>query len=381
MLWWDFDCSRYFFYFATMKSYDYLIVGAGFFGAVFARLAADKGKKVLIIDKRTHIGGNCYTEKHNGINVHKYGAHIFHTSNKDVWEFVNRFAQFNRYTHQITANYRGELYNLPFNMNTFCKLWKIRTPEEAINKINEQKFSGEPKNLEEQALSLVGKDIYEKLIKHYTEKQWNKKAAELPAFIINRIPLRFTFDNCYYNDSYQGIPVGGYTSLFENMLSGIEVRLNVDYLKNRKELDSLADNIIFTGSIDNFFDHRFGALEYRSLRFETETLECENFQGCAVMNYTDSETKFTRIIEHKHFEYISGSTVITREYPADWKIGDEAYYPINDSKNNDLYNKYFELSKTLNNVIFGGRLGMYKYYDMDDVIEQALKNESSAHFL
>lgn len=357
-----------------MRQYDYLIVGAGFFGSTFARLAHDKGKKVLVIDKRKHIGGNCYTECVEGINVHKYGAHIFHTSSREVWEFVNRFAQFNRYTHQITANYHGELYNLPFNMNTFCQLWKIKTPEEAINKINEQKFTGEPKNLEEQALSLVGKDIYEKLIKSYTEKQWNKKATELPAFIIKRVPLRFTFDNCYYNDSYQGIPIGGYASLFENILKGLEVRLNVDYLKNRKELDSLANNIIFTGSIDEFFDYRFGALEYRSLRFETEVLKCENFQGCAVLNYTDSETPFTRIIEHKHFEETnSAKTVITREYPADWKVGDEAYYPINDSKNEDLHKKYSELAKTLDNVTFGGRLGMYKYYDMDDVIDESLK--------
>ncbi|MDR1812323.1 MAG: UDP-galactopyranose mutase [Candidatus Fibromonas sp.] len=363
-----------------MKSYDYLIVGAGFFGAVFARQAKDKGKRVLIMDRRKHIGGNCYTENISGINVHKYGAHIFHTSNRDVWEFANRFAEFNRYTHQITANYRGEFYNLPFNMNTFCQLWKIKTPAEAMNKINEQRFNGEPKNLEEQALSLVGKDIYEKLIRDYTEKQWGKKATELPAFIIKRIPLRFTFDNCYYNDSYQGIPVGGYTALFENMLKGIEIRLDIDYLKNRGELDSLADNIIFTGSIDEFFDYRFGTLEYRSLRFETEIPECENFQGCAVMNYTDSETKFTRIIEHKHFEQTeSAKTVITREYPANWKIGDEAYYPVNDSKNNDLYRKYSELAKTLGNIAFGGRLGMYKYYDMDDTIEQALKLAEQYH--
>ncbi len=354
--------------------YDYLIVGAGFFGAVFARKAKDNGKKVLVIDKREHIGGNCYTENISGINVHKYGAHIFHTSNKYVWEFVNRFAEFNRYTHQITANYHGEFYNLPFNMNTFCQLWKIKTPAEAMDKINEQKFNGEPKNLEEQALSLVGKDIYRKLIKDYTEKQWGKKATELPAFIIKRIPLRFTFDNGYYNDSYQGIPIHGYTALFGNMLKDIEVRLNIDYLKNRGELDSLADNIIFTGSIDEFFDYRFGALEYRSLQFETEILECDNFQGCAVMNYTDSETAFTRIIEHKHFEQTeSAKTVITREYPANWKIGDEAYYPVNDLKNNNLYQKYSELAKTLGNITFGGRLGMYKYYDMDDTVEQALK--------
>ncbi len=356
-----------------MKSYDYLIVGTGFFGAVFARSAKDKGKEVLVIDKRNHIGGNCYTENINEINVHKYGAHIFHTSNKNVWEFVNRFAEFNRYTHQITANYRGEFYSLPFNMNTFYQLWKIKTPAEAMDKINEQKFNDEPKNLEEQALNLVGKDIYEKLIKDYTEKQWGKKATELPAFIIKRIPLRFTFDNCYYNDSYQGIPIGGYTALFENMLKGIEVRLNVDYLKNREEFNSLANNIIFTGSIDEFFDYRFGALEYRNLRFETEILECENFQGCAVMNYTDSETAFTRIIEHKHFEQTQSSkTAITREYPTDWEIGDEAYYPVNDLKNNDLYQKYSELAKTLGNIAFGGRLGMYKYYDMDDTVEQAL---------
>jgi len=356
-----------------MKAYDYLVVGAGFFGAVFARLAKDKGKRILVIDKRDNTGGNCYTENIGEINVHKYGAHIFHTSNKNVWEFVNRFAEFNRYTHQITANYRGELYNLPFNMNTFCQLWKVRTPAEAMNKINEQRFYGEPKNLEEQALSLVGRDIYEKLIKDYTEKQWGKKAIELPAFIIKRVPLRFTFDNCYYNDLYQGIPIGGYTALFENILKGVEVRLNVDYLKNRGELDSLADNIIFTGSIDEFFDYRFGALEYRSLRLETEILECENFQGCAVMNYTDSETAFTRIIEHKHFEQTpSAKTVITREYPASWEIGGEAYYPINDSKNNDLYRRYSELAKTPGNLAFGGRLGMYRYYDMDDTVEQAL---------
>jgi len=357
-----------------VKPYDYLIVGAGFFGITFARQAKDKGKNVLIVDRRKHIGGNCHTENISGINVHKYGAHIFHASSKDVWKFINRFAEFNRYTHQITANYCGELYNLPFNMNTFYQLWKAKTPAEAADKIKEQKFNGEPRNLEEQALSLAGKDIYEKLIKNYTEKQWGKKATELPAFIIKRIPLRFTFDNCYYNDSYQGIPAGGYAALFENMLKGIEVRLNVDYLKNRAEFDSLADKVIFTGSIDEYFDYRFGALEYRSLRFETETFECENFQGCAVMNYTDSETAFTRIIEHKHFEQAeTAKTVITREYPAGWKIGDEAYYPINDKKNDDLYKKYSELGKTQSNIIFGGRLGMYKYYDMDDVIELSLK--------
>jgi len=357
-----------------VKPYDYLVVGAGFFGAVFARRAKDRGKNVLVVDRRKHIGGNCHTESIGGINVHKYGAHIFHASSGDVWEFANRFTKFNRYTHQITANYRGELYNLPFNMNTFYQLWKVKTPAEAANKINEQKFSGEPKNLEEQALGLVGKDIYEKLIKGYTEKQWGRKAIELPSFIIKRIPLRFTFDNCYYNDLYQGIPVGGYTALFENMLKGVEVRLGVNYLKNRVELDSLANRVIFTGSIDEFFDYRLGALEYRGLRLETETLECENFQGCAVMNYTDSETAFTRIIEHKHFEQAeSAETVITREYPADWKIGSEAYYPINDFKNDDLYKKYSELGKTQSNVIFGGRLGMYRYYDMDDVIELSLK--------
>ena len=356
-----------------MKSYDYLVVGAGFFGAVFARLAKEKGKKILVIDRRKHICGNCYTKSVDGINVHEYGAHIFHTSNKSVWEFVNRFAEFNGYIHQVTANYHGECYSLPFNMNTFYQLWKIKNPAEAINKIKEQQFNGEPRNLEEQALSLVGRDIYEKLIKSYTEKQWGKKAAELPAFIIKRVPLRFTFDNCYYDDSYQGIPVGGYTALFENMLRGIEVRLDVDYLQNRSELDSLADNIIFTGSIDEFFDYRFGTLEYRSLRFETEILECENFQGCAVMNYTDAETAFTRIIEHKHFERAkSARTVITKEYPADWKIGEEAYYPVNDSKNNDLYKKYSELAKSLSNVVFGGRLGMYKYFDMDDCVEMAM---------
>jgi len=356
-----------------MKFYDYLVVGAGFFGAVFANLAKDKGKRVLVLDKRNHIGGNCYTENINGINTHKYGAHIFHTSNKKVWDFVNRFADFNGYIHQITANYLGEFYNLPFNMNTFYQLWKTKTPLEAMSKINEQKFKGEPQNLEEQALNLVGQDIYEKLIKGYTEKQWGRRATELPSFIIQRVPLRFTFDNCYYNDIYQGIPTGGYTKLFENMLKGIEVRLNTDYIKNREELNSLAENIIFTGSIDEFFDYRFGALEYRSLRFETEILECENFQGCSVMNYTDWETPFTRIIEHKHFEQAKSSkTIITREYPASWKIGEEAYYPVNDSKNDALYKKYSELAKTAGNIIFGGRLGMYKYYDMDDCIEAAM---------
>jgi UDP-galactopyranose mutase len=356
-----------------VKHYDYLIVGAGFFGAVFANLAKDKGKKVLVVDKRNHIGGNCYTENINGINTHKYGAHIFHTSNKKVWEYINRFADFNGYIHQVTANHLGKFYNLPFNMNTFYQLWKTKNPLEAMNKINEQKFKGEPQNLEEQALSIVGRDIYEKLIKGYTEKQWGKHATELPPFIIQRVPLRFTFDNCYYNDIYQGIPTLGYAKLFENMLKGIEVRLNTDYLKNREELNSLASSIIFTGSIDEFFDYRFGALEYRSLYFETELLECENFQGCAVMNYTDLETPFTRIIEHKHFEQAKSSkTVITREYPASWKIGDEAYYPVNDSNNNDLYKKYLELAKTLGNIAFGGRLGMYKYYDMDDCIEAAM---------
>jgi len=356
-----------------MKLYDYLVVGSGFFGAVFANLAKNKDKKVLVVDKRNHIGGNCYTENISGINTHKYGAHIFHTSNKTVWEFVNRFADFNGYIHQITANYLGEFYNLPFNMNTFYQLWKTKTPQEAMNKINEQKFRGEVQNLEEQALNLVGRDIYEKLIKGYTEKQWGRRASELPSFIIQRVPLRFTFDNGYYNDVFQGIPKDGYTKLFENMLKGIEVRLNTDYIKNREELNSLASNIIFTGSIDEFFDYRFGALEYRSLRFETEISDCENFQGCAVMNYTDSETPFTRIIEHKHFEGAKSSkTVITREYPASWKIGEEAYYPINDSKNEALHKKYLELAKTDGNIIFGGRLGMYKYYDMDDCIEAAM---------
>jgi len=353
-----------------MKHYDYLVVGAGFFGAVFANLAKNKDKKVLVIDKRSHIGGNSYTENICGINTHKYGAHIFHTSNKGIWEFVNRFADFNGYIHQITANYLGEFYSLPFNMNTFYQLWKTKTPLEAMNKINKQKYKGEVHNLEEQALNLVGKDIYKKLIKGYTEKQWGRPATELPSFIIQRVPLRFTFDNCYYSDAYQGIPIGGYTRLFENMLKGIEVRLNTDYIKNREELNSLADTIIFTGSIDEFFDYRFGALEYRSLRFETEILDCENFQGCAVINYTDKKTPFTRIIEHKHFEWTkSPKTIITREYPT---IGDEAYYPINDAKNDSLYKKYLELAKTAGNIIFGGRLGMYKYYDMDDCVEAAM---------
>ena len=372
--------------------YDYLVVGAGFFGAAFARFAKDADKKVLVIDKRNHIGGNCYTENIDGINVHKYGAHIFHTNKKKVWNFVNKFADFNGYVHQVMANCNGEIFNLPFNMNTFYQLWKTRTPQEAEDKIEEQRFKGEPKNLEEQALSFVGKDIYEKFIKSYTEKQWGKKATELPAFIIKRVPLRFTFDNCYYDDPYQGIPVGGYTKFFENMLKDIEVRLNVDYSKDREELNSLAEKIIFTGSIDEFFDYKQGTLEYRSLRFETQTIDYENFQGCSVMNYADSEVPFTRVIEHKHFEWNGGignensrgkarlapttnskCSVITKEFPANWKIGDEAYYPINDEKNNRLHEKYLELAKGLGNVKFGGRLGMYKYYDMDDTILAAME--------
>ena len=362
-----------------MSNYDYLIVGAGLYGSVFARLATDSGKKCLVIDKRDTVAGNIYTEDIGGINVHKYGAHIFHTSNKEVWEFVNKFAEFNRYTNSPIANYKGEIYSMPFNMYTFNKMWGVVTPEEARKKIDEQMANcrvDEPKNLEEQAMNLIGKDIYEKLVKGYTEKQWGRKATELPGFIIKRLPVRLTYDNNYFNDTYQGIPIGGYTKMIENMLDGIDVRLGVDFLKNREELSSLADKIVYTGMIDEYYDYCFGELEYRSLRFETEAIpDVDNYQGNAVVNYTDAETPYTRIIEHKHFEFNTcKGTVISREYPATWKKGDEPYYPMNNDRNNELYQKYAKKAEEDKNVIFGGRLGKYKYYDMDDTVEVAMND-------
>ena len=366
-----------------MKKYDYLIVGSGLFGAIFAYEMNKKGKKCLVIDKRDHIGGNIYTKEVEGINVHQYGAHIFHTSNKEVWDYVNQFAEFNRYTNSPVAVYKDELYNLPFNMNTFSKMWGVVTPKQAMDKINEQIKEAnitEPKNLEEQAISLIGKDIYEKLVKGYTEKQWGRKATELPSFIIKRLPVRLTYDNNYFNDKYQGIPDGGYTQIIEKMLDGIEVQLNTDFFENREELTNSAEKILFTGMIDQYFDHCYGYLEYRSLRFETEILDEENYQGNAVVNYTEIEIPYTRIIEHKHFELMCQDpakavpkTVITREYPNDWKPGDEPYYPMNDDKNNELFAKYKELAEKEGNVIFGGRLGMYKYFDMHNVVAEALK--------
>lgn len=365
-----------------MKKYDYLIVGAGLFGSIFAYEANKRGKTCLVIDKRNHIAGNIYCEKVEGINVHKYGAHIFHTSNREVWEYVNKFAEFNRYTNSPVANYKGEMYNLPFNMNTFYQLWKVKTPKEAMDKIAEQvKESNitEPRNLEEQAIKLVGNDIYEKLIKGYTEKQWGKKATELPSFIIKRLPVRLTYDNNYFNDTYQGIPIGGYNKIIENMLKGIEVKLNTDYFNNREELDKIADKVVFTGMIDEFYNYKFGTLEYRSLKFEHEILDEENHQGNAVINYTEYEIPYTRVIEHKHFEGgKQPKTVVTKEYSTTWSKGDEPYYPINNDENNNIYEQYKELSDKESNVIFGGRLAQYKYYDMHNVIEQALeavKNE------
>lgn len=360
-----------------MKKYDYLIVGAGLFGATFAFEMTKKGKKCLVIDRRDHIGGNIYCENINGINVHKYGAHIFHTSDKEIWNYVNSFVDFNNYVNSPIANYKGEIYNLPFNMNTFSKLWNISKPEEAKNIINKQKqeLNGiEPSNLEEQAISLVGRDIYEKLIKEYTEKQWGRDCKDLPSFIIKRLPVRFTYNNNYFNDRYQGIPIGGYNVIIEKMLENCDVELNIDYLKNKEKYIELADKILYTGMIDEYFDYKLGNLEYRSLKFETELLEnVENYQGNAVVNYTSHNEKYTRIIEHKHFEFgEQKDTVITKEYPVDWKIGDEAYYPVNDEKNMNLFEQYKELAKEENNVIFGGRLGHYKYYDMDKVIMAAL---------
>ena len=363
--------------------YDYLVVGAGLYGAVFAHEAKAAGKTVLVIDKRPNIGGNVYTEAVEGIQVHKYGAHIFHTNNKKVWDYVNRFAVFNRFTNSPVANYKGELYSLPFNMYTFNKMWGVVTPQEAAARIEEQRRAAgitEPHNLEEQAISLVGHDIYEKLIKGYTEKQWGRPCKELPAFIIKRLPVRLTFDNNYFNALFQGIPVGGYTRMVENMLEGIEVRLNVDYFKEKAALASMAEKVVYTGPVDAYFDYRLGALEYRSVRFETEVLDMPNFQGNAAVNYTDAETPWTRIIEHKWFEFGRDAegqelpkTVISREYSSEWKQGDEPYYPVNDEKNGKLYAAYRELAIQEENTIFGGRLGEYKYYDMDQVIAAALE--------
>ena len=357
--------------------YDYLVVGAGLYGAVFAHEAKAKGKSVLVIDKRDHIAGNVYTEEIEGINVHKYGAHIFHTNNKKVWEYITQFAEFNRFTNSPVANYKGELYSLPFNMYTFNKMWGVVTPQEAAEKIEEQKRAAgitEPKNLEEQAISLVGTDIYEKLVKGYTEKQWGRSCKELPAFIIKRLPVRLTFDNNYFNALYQGIPMGGYTKMVENLLDGIEVRLSEDYLEKKAEYDALAERIVYTGAIDAYFDYQLGALEYRSVRFENEVLDMPNFQGNAAVNYTDAETPWTRIIEHKWFEFgDQPKTVISREYSSEWKLGDEPYYPVNDEKNGNLYAEYKKLADAESNVIFGGRLGEYKYYDMDAVIAAALE--------
>lgn len=361
--------------------YDYLIVGSGLYGAIFAHEAKAKGKSVLVVDKRPNIAGNVYTEKQEGINVHMYGAHIFHTNDKRVWNYITQFAEFNRFTNSPVANYKGELYSMPFNMYTFNKMWGVVTPEEAAAKIEEQKkeITGEPKNLEEQAISLVGRDIYEKLVKGYTEKQWGRDCKELPAFIIKRLPVRLTFDNNYFNALYQGIPIGGYTKMVENLLDGIEVRLNTDYLEHKAELDALADKVVYTGPIDAYFGFKLGTLEYRSVRFENETLDIPNFQGNASVNYTDRETPWTRIIEHKWFEFGKDEdgndlpkTIISREYSSEWKAGDEPYYPVNDEKNGQLYAKYKELADKETGVIFGGRLGEYKYYDMDTTIASVL---------
>lgn len=355
--------------------YDYLVVGSGLFGAVFAHEARKNGKSVLMLERRNHVGGNIYCEELDGINIHKYGAHIFHTSYKEVWEYVNQFVEFNNYVNSPVANYKGELYNLPFNMNTFTKLWGVVTPQEAANRIAQQRtvIQGTPQNLEEQAISLVGTDIYTKLIKGYTEKQWGCSCTELPAFIIKRLPVRYTFDNNYFNDKYQGIPIGGYNKLIDALLEGIEVRLGIDYNDNPAKYSKLATKVVYTGPIDAYFAYSLGRLEYRGLRFETERLEEFNHQGVAVMNYTQREIPYTRIIEHKHFEFgTQPVTYITKEYPADWHPGEEAYYPVNNDKNQQLYEKYAALAKQESNVIFGGRLAEYKYYDMDDVIKSAL---------
>ena len=371
-----------------MAEYDFLIVGAGLYGCVFAHELKKLGKKCLVIDKRAHLGGNVYCEETEGINVHKYGAHIFHTSNKKVWNYVNDIVEFNRYTNSPVARYKDELYNLPFNMNTFAQMWGVKTPDEAQKKLDEQKADAlasmkaagvsEPRNLEEQALTLIGKDIYEKLIKGYTEKQWGRKCTELPAFIIKRLPVRMVFDNNYFNDTYQGIPMGGYNKLIEGLLEGVETRTGVDYFANKAEFDSMADKIVFTGKIDEYFGYEYGNLQYRTVRFETEVLDTPNYQGNAVVNYTEREVPYTRVIEHKHFEmfgqdvYNNPKTVISKEYSTEWKPGMEPYYPVNDKQNTELYAKYKELADKEQNVIFGGRLAEYKYYDMDDVIEAAL---------
>ncbi len=356
--------------------YDYLVVGAGLFGSIFAHEATKRGKKCLVIDKRDHIAGNIHIENVDGINVHKYGAHIFHTSDEEVWKYINNFCEFNNFVNSPIANYKGEIYNLPFNMNTFNKMWGVITPKEAMEKIEEQKAAyktDSPKNLEEQAINLVGKDIYEKLIKGYTEKQWGRSCTELPAFIIKRLPLRFTYDNNYFNDKYQGIPIGGYTKIVEKMLEGIDVELSTDFFEKYKDYNTVAKKLVFTGMIDEYYQHKFGILEYRSLRFENEQINTKDHQGNAVVNYNEREVPYTRIIEHKHFESTdTNSTIITREYPANWKYGDEPYYPLNNDKNNELFEKYKELSKE-DDIIFGGRLGNYKYYDMDKVIKSALE--------
>lgn len=355
--------------------YDYLIVGAGLYGSIFAHEAAQRGKRCLVIDKRSHIGGNIYTENEDGITVHKYGAHIFHTSKKDVWDYVNKFVEFLPFINSPVANYKGKLYNLPFNMNTFYALWGLSTPSAVYEKIQSQRVAcDDPKNVEEQALSLVGRDIYETLIKGYTEKQWGRSATELPASIIKRLPVRYTFNNNYFNDVYQGIPVGGYTALIEGLLQGIEVRLDTDFLQNREEYENIAEQIIYTGAIDEYYGYCYGQLEYRSLRFETEKLDMENYQGNPVVNYTEREVPYTRIIEHKHFERGNSSpcTIITREYPDTWTLGKEPYYPINDEKNNQRYEQYRRLAEGQGKVKFGGRLGLYRYLDMDKVVEQAL---------
>jgi len=362
--------------------FNYLIVGTGLFGATIAHSLTRSGKQCFVIDKRSHIGGNIYTKLVNGINVHKYGAHIFHTSNKQVWDFVNSFVEFNRYINAPIANYKGKLYNLPFNMNTFYQMWGVTTPEQAATKIEEQRRESgitHPRNLEEQAISLIGKDIYYTLIKDYTEKQWGRKATELPTFIIRRLPVRLTFDNNYFNDKYQGIPVGGYTKLVEKLLEGVEVKLDMDYFENKEYFDSVADRIIYTGEIDRYFDYCFGHLEYRTVSFETEVLEgVSNYQGNAVVNYTDAETPYTRIIEHKHFEFGNQpDTVISKEYSKEWRLGDEPYYPVNDERNSALYTKYKALADAQERVIFGGRLAEYKYYDMHQVIERALNLANS----
>lgn len=365
----------------TMKQYDYVIVGSGLFAGVWAYLANKQGKKCLVIEKRDHLGGNIYCEDVEGIHVHKYGAHIFHTSNREVWDFVNSLAEFNRYTNSPVANYKGEMYNMPFNMNTFSKMWGISTPQEAKDIIASQRSSitGEPKNLEEQAISLVGVDIYQKLVKGYTEKQWGRDCKELPAFIIKRLPVRYTYDNNYFNDLYQGIPIGGYNVIIDKLFEGCDVETGVDYLENREKYDALGDCIVYTGTIDSYYGYQYGKLEYRSLRFESQVLDTDNYQGVAVVNYTDRETPYTRVIEHKHFEFgTQPKTVITREYPADWEEGMEPYYPVNDEKNQDLYSRYAKLAEKEERVIFGGRLAEYKYYDMDKVILSALERAKKA---